>query len=63
MIKMYLYPVGNFGIIVGLEVEGDILINGRPIGGYMRHLSGFMHQEDLFVGSLTVLEHMYVMVS
>lgn len=43
-------------------VEGDILINGRPIGHYMRHISGFMHQEDLFTGSLTVWEHMNIMV-
>lgn len=28
----------------------------------MRRLSGFMHQEDAFVGSLTVLEHMNIMV-
>nr|XP_022907988.1 protein scarlet-like [Onthophagus taurus] len=45
----------------GIVVEGDILINGRPIGNYMRYLSGFMHQEDIFVGSLTVLEHMTMM--
>ncbi|KAK4875875.1 hypothetical protein RN001_012297 [Aquatica leii] len=42
-------------------VEGDILVNGRPIGDYMRYLSGFMHQDDFFVGSLTVWEHMYIM--
>ncbi|RZB41074.1 scarlet, partial [Asbolus verrucosus] len=42
-------------------VEGDVLINGRSIGSYMKYLSGFMHQEDLFVGSLTVLEHMNIM--
>nr|BDX53025.1 Scarlet [Dorcus rectus] len=45
----------------GIVVEGDILINGRPIGSYMRYLSGFMHQEDIFVGSLTVWEHMNMM--
>lgn len=27
----------------------------------MKHLSGFMHQEDLFVGALTVWEHMNMM--
>lgn len=37
-------------------------MNGRPVGNYMRHLSGFMHQDDLFVGSLTVWEHMNFMV-
>lgn len=28
----------------------------------MRHLSGFMHQNELFVESLTVWEHMNFMV-
>lgn len=46
----------------GMCVDGDIVINGRPIGNFMRHYSGFMHQEDIFVGSLTVLEHMNIMV-
>ncbi|KAK9736645.1 ABC transporter [Popillia japonica] len=45
----------------GVIVEGDILINGRPVGDYMRHISGFMHQEDIFIGSLTVWEHMSIM--
>ncbi|ENN81632.1 hypothetical protein YQE_01995, partial [Dendroctonus ponderosae] len=44
-----------------MQVDGDIVINGRPIGSYMKHLSGYMPQEDLFVGSLTVLEHMNIM--
>ncbi|KAF7270965.1 hypothetical protein GWI33_016097 [Rhynchophorus ferrugineus] len=44
-----------------MQVEGDILINGRPIGDYMKYMSGYMPQEDLFVSSLTVLEHMNIM--
>lgn len=27
----------------------------------MKYISGFMHQEDIFIGSLTVLEHMNIM--
>ncbi|XP_050304977.1 protein scarlet isoform X2 [Anthonomus grandis grandis] len=46
-----------------MQVEGDILINGRPIGSYMKYMSGYMPQEDLFVGSLTVLEHMSIMAN
>lgn len=42
-------------------MQGDILVNGQPIGPYMYRLSGFVHQDDLFVGSLTVSEHMYFM--
>lgn len=28
----------------------------------MRHHSGFMHQEDIFIGTMTVLEHLWFMV-
>lgn len=52
----------NWKFTGGVTVEGDILINGRPVGDYMRHISGFMHQEDIFIGSLTVWEHMTIMV-
>lgn len=45
-----------------MHVEGEVLINGRPIGSYMKHLSGYMPQEDIFVASLTVFEHMTIMV-
>ncbi|KAK9886093.1 hypothetical protein WA026_014884 [Henosepilachna vigintioctopunctata] len=44
-----------------ITVEGDILVNGRRIGDYMKYISGCMYQEDIFVGSLTVWEHMYIM--
>lgn len=42
-------------------MQGSILVNGHPIGPYMYRLSGFVHQDDLFVSSLTVTEHMYFM--
>ncbi|XP_053681608.1 protein scarlet [Sabethes cyaneus] len=45
----------------GTVVQGDVLVNGHPIGPYMYRLSGFVHQDDLFVGSLTVGEHLYFM--
>nr|WOD55112.1 ABCG transpoter Scarlet1 [Hymenopus coronatus] len=45
----------------GVVVEGDIRVNGRCLGDYMQRLSGFMHQEDLFVSSLTVREHLVFM--
>ena len=44
-------------------VQGDILINGRRIGPFMHRISGFVYQDDLFIGALTVLEHMNFMVS
>lgn len=42
-------------------MNGDILVNGCKIGSFMQRLSGFVHQEDLFYGSLTVLEHLNCM--
>jgi ATP-binding cassette, subfamily G (WHITE), eye pigment precursor transporter len=42
-------------------VNGDILVNGCKIGPFMHRLSGFVHQEDLFYGTLTVLEHLTCM--
>jgi hypothetical protein len=47
----------------GVVIDGHIRVNGRPLGDYMHRLSGFMHQEDLFVSTLTVQEHLTFMVS
>lgn len=44
-------------------VKGDILFNQRPIGPFIHRLSGFVHQDDLFDGTLTVLEHLTFIVS
>nr|CAD7464430.1 unnamed protein product [Timema tahoe] len=46
----------------GVVVDGDIRVNGCPVGDDMHRISGFMHQEDLFVSSLTVKEHLILMV-
>ena len=45
----------------GTIVNGDILVNGCEIGPFMRCLSGFVHQDDIFFGSLTVMEHLRCM--
>ncbi|KAH8379001.1 hypothetical protein KR009_002552 [Drosophila setifemur] len=45
----------------GSVVQGDILINGRRIGPFMHRISGYVYQDDLFIGSLTVLEHLNFM--
>lgn len=44
-------------------VKGDIFFNNRPIGPHIHRLSGFVHQDDLFDGTLTVLEHLTFIVS
>ncbi|XP_074102486.1 protein scarlet-like [Cotesia typhae] len=46
----------------GIIVHGDIRINGQRVDpSYMRHHTGFMHQEDIFIGTMTVLEHLWFM--
>lgn len=50
-------------IPAGTVVRGEILLNNRPIGPFMHRLSGFIHQDDLFDGNLTVLEHLTFIVS
>jgi len=44
-------------------MTGNILINGVETGSFMSKVSGYVYQEDLFVGSLTVSEHLHFMVN
>lgn len=41
-----------------MEVRGTVEINDRPIGIQINALSAYVQQEDLFIGSLTVREHL-----
>jgi len=44
-------------------VHGDVRVNGMLANSsYMRHHSSFMHQEDIFIETMTVLEHIWFMV-
>lgn len=46
------------------DVYGQILINGKQVTKQlMTRVSGFVPQQDLTILSLTVLEHMQLMVS
>ncbi|KAK0160938.1 hypothetical protein PV328_008290 [Microctonus aethiopoides] len=46
----------------GVIVHGDIRINGQSVDpSYMKHHSGFMHQDDIFIGTMTVMEHLWFM--
>ncbi|GAB1859723.1 Protein scarlet isoform X1 [Camponotus japonicus] len=43
-------------------VHGDIRVDGAlATSSYMRRHSGFMHQEDMFIDTMTVLEHIWFM--
>ncbi|CAK1582282.1 unnamed protein product [Parnassius mnemosyne] len=46
---------------VGTIVDGEIAMNGLPVGDFMHRESGFMHQDELFVENLTVIEHLSIM--
>ncbi|XP_054724470.1 protein white-like [Uloborus diversus] len=41
-----------------LEVNGEVLINGENVGQHMARLSAYVQQDDLFIGTLTVREHL-----
>lgn len=46
----------------GTVLHGEIVVNGQPIGPFMNKLSGFVYQDDIFVGTLTVREHLTFMI-
>lgn len=41
-----------------MEVRGTVEVNDCPIGSQITATSAYIQQEDLFVGSLTVREHL-----
>ncbi|KAK2147170.1 hypothetical protein LSH36_566g01084 [Paralvinella palmiformis] len=46
-----------------LKAEGCILVNGENIGEDLYEISGYIQQEDTFIGNLTVKEHMWFYMS
>ncbi|XP_037030733.1 protein scarlet [Bradysia coprophila] len=61
--KSTLMSALSFRNPAGVTVQGDILLNGRKIGPFMNDISGFVYQDDLFIGSLTVMEHLSFMAN
>ena len=45
-----------------LRVEGSIKLNGRRPGRGLAGFSAYVQQDDLFMGTLTVREHLWVQV-
>ncbi|KOC62605.1 Protein scarlet [Habropoda laboriosa] len=44
-------------------IHGDIRANGLPVdSSYMMRNSGYMHQEDMFIETMTVIEHLWFMM-
>lgn len=46
-----------------MQIEGDIRINCRKSGTFLRRISGYVYQDDLFIPTLTVMEHLNFAVS
>ena len=44
--------------IAQVQVMGTVEVNGHPIGIDINSLSAYIQQEDLFIGTLTVREHL-----
>ena len=44
--------------IAQVQVTGTVEVNGQPTGIDINALSAYIQQEDLFIGSLTVREHL-----
>ncbi len=61
--KTTLLNILNFRNRGKLKVSGDVKVNGKIADWDMitRH-SGYVQQEDLFIGTLTVKEHLLFMV-
>ena len=45
-----------------LEVTGTVFIEEEPVGIGIREMSSYVEEEDIFVGSLTVCEHLIFQV-
>ena len=41
-----------------MDVRGTVEVNDRPIGIEINASSAYVQQDDLFIGSLTVREHL-----
>jgi len=59
--KTTLLNVLNQRNISRLLVEGKLLVNGVQVGDAtaMGAMSGYVQQDDLFIGTLTVAEHLW----
>ena len=49
--------------ISNVDVSGTVCLNGKPVSFDINNISAYVQQEDLFIGSLTVREHLMFQVS
>jgi len=48
---------------LSIQVKGRILVNGKHTGEDICDISSYVQQDDLFIGLLTVREHLWFNVS
>ncbi len=46
----------------GLTVDGEVLVNGENLGAGITKVSVYVQQDDLFIGTLKVKEHLWFQV-
>ena len=46
-----------------VNVSGRVCLNGEPVSFDINNISAYVQQEDLFIGTLTVREHLMFQVS
>ena len=46
----------------GLSVDGEVLVNGENLGKGITRVSAYVQQDDLFIGTLKVKEHLWFQV-
>ena len=49
--------------IASVQVTGLVTVNGHAVGLDINSMSAYVQQEDLFVGTLTVREHLTFQVT
>ena len=49
--------------ISNVDVSGTVCLNGKPVSFDINNISAYVQQEDLFIGTLTVREHLMFQVS
>lgn len=43
-----------------LKVSGHVLVDGRELGRKITYVSGYVQQDELFMATLTVREHLMI---
>ena len=56
--KSTLMNVLAYRNIASVRVAGTVTVNGHAIGLSINSMSAYVQQEDLFIGTLTVREHL-----